>query len=151
MSYAAAIKTLLVADATLAAALTGGIYSYQDTKKLGINQVTTPLAFTAGILKPCALIKDRGETPFGGIADPNAQYVTTSQIIEIWLYDDGEAGYATLQMARDRIYALLQHNRVAGSFEIRFANIVEGVPAPELDNPAAIRADYQVIGRLKST
>lgn len=149
MSYASAIKTLLTADATLMAALTGGIFVFSETRKLGINQVTTPSAFTAGVLKPCALLKSRGENPFGGIADPDAQYITISEVIEIWLYNDGDAGYAALQTARDRIYALLQNNRVAGSFEIRLANIIEGVNAPELDYAALIRCDYQVFGRRK--
>ena len=151
MSYAAAIKTLLAADATLTATLTGGIYTALETKKLGINQITTPSAFTGNTLKPCALIKDRGETPFGGIADPNAQYITVSQVVEIWLYNDGEAGYSALQTARDRIYALLQNNRVAGAFEIRWTDEIEGVPAPELDYPAVIRSAYQVVGRRKAS
>lgn len=150
MSYANAIKTLLAADSTLMASLTGGIYTNLETKKLGINKVTTPSAFDASsILKPCGSIKDRATVPYGGIADPDAQYITTSQIIEVWLYGDGDTGYAVLQVARDRIYALLQNNRVTGAFEIRLANIIEGVLAPELDNAAVIRCDYQVFGRRK--
>jgi len=152
MSYAAAIKTLLAADATLTATLTGGIYDFLETKKLGINIVTTPSAFNASsVLKPCALIKARSEIPFGGIADPNAQYITISQVVEIWLYSDGDLGYTALATARDRIYALLQNNRVAGAFETRLANIIEGVNAPELDYAALIRADYQVFGRRKTS
>lgn len=151
MSYASAIKTLLAADATLTAALTGGIFVFSETRKLGINQVTTPSAFTAGVLKPCALLKSRGETPYGGIADPDAQYITISEVLEIWLYNSGDSdtSYASLQAARDRIYALLQNNRVAGAFEIRLANIIEGVSAPELDYAAVIRCDYQVFGRRR--
>lgn len=149
MSYATSIKTLLAADTTLMATLTGGIYTYTETRKLGINAVTTPSAFASSVLKPCLLIKDRGEIPFGGIADPNAQYITVSQVVELWLYADGDTGYGALATARDRIYALLQNNRVTGAFEIRLVNIIEGVNAPELDYAALIRADYQVFGRRK--
>ena len=149
MSYAAAIKTLLAADATLMAVLTGGIYDFLETRKLGINSVTTPSAFASGVLKPTALLKGDSETPFGGIADPNAQYITVSQLVSVWLYNDGDAGYAALATARDRIYALLQNSRVVGAFEIRLANIIEGVSVPELDYAALIRADYQVFGRRK--
>lgn len=109
------IKTLLAADSTLSTPLTGGLYTFEETKRLGISKQTTPSAFNTqtGILKPCLLVKGRDPVPDGAISDLAAQYASFKQVVEIWVYNDGDAGYSVINTAIARIYVLLHGKRVS--------------------------------------
>ena len=147
MSYDGAIYTLLSADATLVAILTGGIYHKRDMTTEGIDRDGTPDAFdTIGLLKPCLVVSGRGNIPTNQLADPATQYTTTSQVVELWFYADRDAGLDTLESATERVYALLQGKKVTGAARMSLVNELMG-RAPELDNAVFIRHDYQVIGR----
>lgn len=147
MSYSGAIHTLLSADAILLGILTGGIYHKRDMTTEGIDRDGTPDAFdTIGLLKPCLVVKGRGNIPTNQLVDLAVQYTTTSQVVELWFYTDRDAGWDTLVSATEQVYALLQGKKVTGAAEMSLTNEIEG-RAPELDNAVFIRHDYQVVGR----
>lgn len=146
MSYESEVAALLEADATLDALLTGGIYVSATVGPLGITRETNPAAFDAnGWLKPCALVRERNKVPEGSVLDFDAQIESVRQIVEVWLYADSSAGYATLDTAAQRIRALLMGETLTASFELRLAVWL----ARQRDNGALAgaamqRLDFQV-------
>lgn len=149
MSTATAIKTILEADATLLATATGGVWDFDETGQKGLSRTLTPAAFdAAGVIKPCILIRQRSETPAGGLADDAAQYVSTSQVVELWIYQD--RGYATIETMRQRCFVLLHGRQVTGAFVVRWAGDVRS--GRDIDIDAFVeRSDYQVIARRSSS
>jgi len=151
-SIAAAIKAILVADddedeGGVATLLTGGIYTKADTGPDGINQVSTPDAFDEDtlLLLPSALICARGQIPTG-VRNRAAQYTSTRQVVEIYLYN--HSSYAVLYQARTRIYKLLQDQRFTSVYGCHLVNQIDDERAEELDNATLIRADYQIVSFL---
>jgi len=120
-----AVATLLRADATLAGILTGGIYTSGQVGRVGISRETTPAAFDAnGWLKPCALVKQRGNVPDGMVRDSAPVVVSAAQVVEIWLYQD--SGYSTLDSAMTRILTLLEGTTVdSGAFPAQLSNVID--------------------------
>ncbi|MEI8166695.1 MAG: hypothetical protein WCG26_09950, partial [Chloroflexales bacterium] len=99
-----AILTLLAADTTLAALLTGGIH---DGRVVGeVARDTTPTAFDAsGELRPCALVQPGTDVAAGPLP--------TSSRFSLSLYLYERAGVASIDPARLRIYALLHRAMLA--------------------------------------
>ncbi len=112
-----AVYDLLTADATLMATLTGGLYRAQE-----ISRQTTPAAFDANReLLPCALLKQETATPWGPYANSGQLYMV--------LYCYERSGYANIEAARKRVYALLHRQKVtpsdgSGCYEVRHVNDV---------------------------
>lgn len=122
MSYESEIATILDADATLDALLTGGIHQSSTAGPLGITREATPTAFDAnGYLKPSALVRQRNRVPTGDVLDFDDQLESMRQIVEVWLYADSGAGYTTLDTAAARIRTLLMGDTLTASFELRLA------------------------------
>lgn len=147
MSIVSAIKTILEADATLAAAATGGIWDWDETGRLGLNLTNTPGAFDAnGIIKPAIMVKLRSSIPDYNLADDNTQYVSLRHNVEIWLYQD--TGYITIESMRLRVYALLHTKQVTGEgvFKIEWQGDVRGERDTEIDANVE-RSDYLVRAR----
>lgn len=114
-----AVKTLLEADATLMATLTGGIYH-----RGGINRTATPDAYdTAGKLEPCAVIALETTTPLGP-----ADFDFETVWFAVYLYEEEGGAYAHIDTAADRVRALLHRQTVTisagGVHEIRHADSV---------------------------
>lgn len=144
MTIAASVKAILAADATLIAALTGGMYTYQDTKRLGINKTTLPAAYDAnGVIKPLALVRQRSRVPTSAIKDEAQQVTSEAAIIEVWLYSDGNA--SPPESAADRIYVLL-HDKHVSAGSVRWVNTIEDFRDPELAFANVIRLDFEYQG-----
>jgi hypothetical protein len=152
VSFEATIKALLAGDGTLTATLTGGVFSYTaDTKRLGITRAMSPSPFGSnGFLRPCALVKGRDTIRAGGLIDADQQFASLRQVVEIWLYNDGDAGYAALGSARDQIYKLLQLTMLTGGGEVCWVMDLDNVRDSELDYAAVLRSDY-VINATRQT
>lgn len=119
-----AILAVLTGDAALTGLLTGGIYSAVE-----ISRQTTPTAFDANDeLLPCGLLKMETQTPV--IPHPNGSRLFFS----VMLYE--RAGYATIDAARKRVYALLQRQKVTpaagGNWEILHTDDVLDTEDPGL-------------------
>jgi hypothetical protein len=152
MSFESTIKSVLAGDGTLTGILTGGVYSYTaDTRRLGLTRDMSPSPFLDGFLRPCALVKGRSQIGTGAIIDEDQQVASVRQVIEIWLYDDGDAGYTALETARAQIYKLLQLKMLSGGGEVSWAGDIDNLRDPELDHAVALRADYVVNGTRQSS
>lgn len=142
-------RNVLIADVGaggVATLLTGGIYTYEQTGRLGINRNSTPNAFdSVGLLKPCAVIKSRANVPDGQIIDLHLQWQSARQAAEIWIYQDGDAGYSVIDQVVARIYTLLQARR-AGGKPVRWLQTLSRPPRDESLNMACFsRIDFQVL------
>jgi len=90
----------LTGDATLTAALMGGVHS--DTQ---IDRSLTPAAFDANKeILPCALLKMEVESP----VPPHPR--GSRKFVVVYLYQ--RVGYAEIRAARDRIYVLWHEQKV---------------------------------------
>ena len=142
------VRNVLIADVGpggVATMLTGGIYTYEQTGRLGINRNSTPDAFDSVGLKPCAVIKSRAKMPDGQITDLHLQWQSARQVVEIWIYQDGDVGYSVIDQAVARIYTLLQARRVNGK-PVRWQQTLDRPPRDESLNMACFsRIDFQVL------
>lgn len=132
----------LAADETLTDILTGGVYFADDLPGEGITKKTYPDVWNGVRLKPFAVVRGRGVIPTTEVRDKQAQLTSTNQVIEIWLYDDRDAGYGRLKQARDRIYNLLHERPVTATFALWLDQELKRPRAEELGNAVTLRLDY---------
>lgn len=146
------IKAALAADTTLMAYLTGGIWTPATAGRLGISRINTPSAYdsTTGLMKPCLLIKADAGAPDNGVMDDSTAHLSVRDVVRLWFYADGDAGYATIRNARARAYALLHGKALTGLYGLRwFGEVLEGHD-PTLENACFERDDYEC-RRIKAT
>jgi hypothetical protein len=133
----------LSADETLLETLTGGVYFSDNLPREGLTQDVVPEAWDDdGFLKPCCVVKGRAVVPTNDIRDTENQLTSFRQVIECWLYDDGDAGYTALKEAANRIYMLLQDRPVTGAFSLTLDQQLKLPRAVELGNAVSLRLDY---------
>ena len=127
--------------------LTGDIYTFNDTKKLGLNRDVTPDAFddTSRKLKPCALVRARAEVPDGGITDDTDQDTSWRQTVVVFLYNDGNTSSATLETVARRLYVLFHGQRVSNRL-VRWRQTALDEREEPLDNANRVRVNFQVFG-----
>jgi hypothetical protein len=94
------VITVLQADSTLMALLSGGVHGGTE-----ISRQNTPTAFDANAeIRPCALVRTATDVPTG-------PYVSSARTaIEIYFYQ--RAGYDTIEAAMLRTFSLLNRERV---------------------------------------
>ena len=99
-----AVIDLLQADVTLMAILTGGVWERRE-----INRTLTPSIYTAtGAMKPCAVVLVEATSPVGP-----AQFDFEQVFFLVWLYEESGNHYSAIDLARDRVRALLHRQSVA--------------------------------------
>lgn len=148
MTIAASVEAVLAADATLTAALTGGIYTYQEIKMLGLTRDNTAIASTlfdstTKKMKPCAVVKQRSRVPTGDIKDQALQLTSEAAVIEVWLYTT--ANDAPPEIAADRVYALL-HERQVVTGTLQWVNTIEDYRDEAMEHANVIRLDFVYSG-----
>jgi hypothetical protein len=144
------VFNLLRGDATLLSESTGGIYLYTDLGKLGFVRASKRCeqAFDDnGILRPSVIVKSRPAIPDYKVHDVTNLYVSSSQVVEIWMYDDGDKGDGTLSTMSDRIFALLQ-DQIYDSMTFRQSTVVSGLRDPILEGALCRRNDFQAFGAV---
>ncbi len=120
MTYAEQIVDLLLAESTLVTLLTGGIYIFEDSGRKGINRTQLKEAFSSvtGLAKPMSVVYEMQETPTGEAIDAPSGFMSTVTPVAIWIYDDGDAGYGTIDAAYNIMYSTLNFARLTGAFQI---------------------------------
>lgn len=134
MSVRSAIETLLEADSTLMSTLTGGVHSGTE-----ISRQETPTVFDANDeVQPCALLTVEADDAFGPLKRSSRMFVV------LRFYD--RSGYTNIDTALDRVYTLLNRQRVSGEqvFEIRHTGDVRDQRDVVLDCAMAM-SRYQVV------
>jgi hypothetical protein len=149
MTIADDVKTTLVAVGAINTALTGGIHTYEETGRLGLNRDTVGAAFdtTTGLIKPCCVIKERAQVGDGIIRD--IAVASHRRVVEIWLYNDGDETYDTLITVRGLVLTALDLQMIGSSNRILrwFANPLKDKD-PALDNALVLRSDYAEHGLI---
>lgn len=144
MSHIDDIKAVLVADSGIggvATVLTGGIYTYAETGRLGIDRNRTPDAFSGGYLQPCGVVKARPQVASGQVVGSKPSY---RQVVEIWLYNDGDAGYSTLEAVAGRVFTLLHDTVLANGGVVLWVHTLAQEREAALDHAAMLRVDFAV-------
>lgn len=140
------IRDLFVADSGaggMNTLLTGGTRIFRELTRKGISRTTTPTAYDdSGLLRPNCVIKQRGQIPTYELADEDDQYVSTRQMLELWLYADDD--YTVIAQARERAYVLLHETNIANVGRLILVNQIDDARDPSLNDSAMLRADYQV-------
>lgn len=140
-----AIVTVLSADSTLMALLTGGVYSWDVVGRNGINATDAPNAYDAdAYLKPVGIVRQRTETPWGGGADHAQQWRTMRTMIEVYLYADGSNGFSVLQAPMLRALKLLDEQFVANAGWLKQVYRYDDRD-DTMSNSIFIRLDMQVV------
>ena len=99
-----AVIALLQADATLVATLTGGIQN-----RRGISRTDLPAAYNdRGELKPTAVVTIEATSPVGP-----AQFDFEQRFFQVWIYEQAGNNYAGIDVAKERIRALLHRQTVS--------------------------------------
>lgn len=114
--------TRMTGDATLMAILTGGVYKSGTVGLEGITRDTVPAAFSGGYLLPSALVKQRGNVADNQVRDGIAQHTSTTQVVEIYLYQD--TGYTAIDLAKARLYVLFEGYQFNDSLPVESVNEV---------------------------
>jgi hypothetical protein len=136
---------VIVTGTPIMTTLTGGVFTKAEVGREGISRDTASGAFgTDGMLKPCALIRQRGHVPDGGVRDEISQGVSGTQVIEIYLYED--SGYTAIDAAIRRLRALFIGYQFSDSFPVEWINILDRERAPELGEVSMARLDFLVRG-----
>lgn len=114
----ASLKSILSGDGTLSALLTAGVFDDSDTGVDGITptfaQNNSLINSTTGVLSPLAYIAWSTDIPQDlNSADGRA----ADRFVFVYLYDDNNAGYSTIETAALRVITLLnQVARVADTY-----------------------------------
>lgn len=144
-SFSAEIVTLLQADATLVATLSGGIYEYPTVGRKGLTRLLSPNAFdeTSGFVKPAALVLELDDEPDGDIVGLSTSFKTP---VAIFIYDKGDTNvkYTNIETAHSRIYSLLHLAQIAGAAQVLYDKTVKYKREPNLLDAAYFRAMYNV-------
>lgn len=137
-----ALKTHLLADATLAALLTGGVLDAEDLPLDGGSLSDIPLQNDGVRIKPFVVCRWRLTTPKEIIAS------SQRRTLELYFYQD--VGYATIEAAQQHVKSILhQVKLLAADDAARYAffNWQQDrgeLPAPEFGNVASIMSRYSV-------
>lgn len=144
MSREEQIATILQADSSLTAILSGGIFVSGDLGPAGITRDSCPDCFDAdGYLLPCAIVKQRGDIPTFEAGDVAGKVTSANQVIELWLYQD--TTYTAIDAAKPNIYRLLQGAVLPDSFEIYLSNTLSRQrDTGALQDASMERVDYVV-------
>ncbi len=142
MTIVTTVRSVLAADATLAAIATGGVYDWNSAGRDGIVRTSTPAAFGSnGRIKPFIMVTSSGGAPDGVLVDEAAQYVSYQAIIGVWMYQD--TGYEVIESMRNRVYTLLHAKQIPGIFRMFLQFDMRGQRDPGLD-ASVERSDFVV-------
>ena len=143
MTLSSIIRDVLAGDVTLAGLLVGGVYSFAQTGRSGISRASLAEAFdnASGFLQPCAVVKAGVVAQAEAIRDSVAG---SRQLVEVYLYNDGDSDYATINAARDRVVALLDRQWIGGAGWLRQVGGADDGRDPKLNGAAVIRVDFEV-------
>lgn len=143
MSREADFATRMLADATLTAILTGGVFKTETVGLEGVTRETTPAAFSSGYLLPCALVRQRALIPDGIVEDDIEQDTSVRQVVEIWLYED--RGFTSIDSAANRLFVLFQGYQFSDAFPVKLVNWIDRQrDMGALNNASLARLDFEV-------
>lgn len=152
MTREADVKAILIADAPLMALLTGGVFTDEEVGVEGIRRSLEPTdtnptkdVFDAdGVLQPCAVVRQRGETLYQNINLVSDQIQAVGQVVQIYYYEFRQA--VIIHQAKQRVYELLMGVRVGGSYPVwRMAESPIFPDTGPVQNSTTAIQDWQIV------
>lgn len=125
-------------------ALPGGIWTWEETGRLGISFTNTPLAFDRAVLMPCMLIKTRLITPTFDLRDEPEQIMSYKRTVQFFIYQ--ENGTSVLEETYNLVYNLIQDKQPFPGVRSMITNVVEGLQEESLNGANFIRIDAVEFG-----
>lgn len=125
------IRDLLIADATLMAILTGGIYTSEEIGVEGIRRgdedtESTDYSITAvafdehGVLKPCAVVRQEDVNPYPLTRSQANKIAGVTQLVNIFYYQFRR--HDMIDAAVTRVYELLEGERIPDAYPLIWEN-----------------------------
>ncbi len=114
MTVESDVKDIINADSTLTGLLTGGIYTYDETGRLGISRQTTPSAFSGATIKPNLVIWNDGGSASFDIIQEYPFTASTTEIVQLRFRSSETNAITTLTSAMNRARQLLHGARLSG-------------------------------------
>jgi len=143
------VAAYLLADATLTAILTGGIYAESviggvDGFSRDEDSPTEDAFDASGFLLPCLMVKEEGILPFGEIVDLKEKQISSSQRLTLHYFQD--RGHAAIDSAKARAKYLLIGEGFTGTYGLRWIGDSPPVPdAGPLSGSTAVIQSFQVV------
>lgn len=141
MTLQATLRTTLEADVTLTGLLTGGIFDASELPEDGLTPGMTNTPWDAyGVLQPCAVIRWRGQNPYG----PHWDLGSERLFFEVYLY----GARSSIDSAADRLNVLLNAVIVVAdsrNVRIKKAGGALEIPTPELGNVNGRMLRFQAV------
>lgn len=131
-------------DENVVLTLPGGIWTWEETGRLGISFTQTPLAFDGAVLMPCMLIKTRLITPTMDLRDEAEQIMSYKRTVQFFIYE--ENGTAILEETYNLVYNLIQDKQPFSGVRSMITNVVEGLQEESLNGANFIRIDAVEFG-----
>lgn len=152
MSLETDIKTVLDADSGaggVATLCTGGVISWQALGPQGVTPDTLAAANAydpaTNKLRPLVVVKEGNRSPTGQIMSDDAQKADWREVVGLWVYDDRDAGFSTIQTVITRLHTVC-HGKRAGGLLMRYAFTLNPDRDPALDGACFMRYDVAVVG-----
>ena len=148
MSKEEDVAVLLRADATLTALLTGGIYTEEELGVEGFRRGEDSPCDAAfdddGLLKPCALVRETGDTPFGDVRNLADRFTAMSKMVIIFFFQ--MRGHDVIDLAKVESYRILEGVRLGRTYPIWLVGETSPVPdGGPIANSTMTRQDWLVI------
>lgn len=135
-AYGTYLVNTLKADSTLTTILTGGIYIFEDSGRTGLNRIQNLEAFNkkTGLLKPVGVVYEQNQAPTDMANDTRIGFMSTVTPFLVYLYDNGNNGYVSIEAAQQRIYKLLHGQRIPNGFQSLCKNLLTDKREPLLQD-----------------
>lgn len=141
MDYPQAMREMLATDVAITAIVDDDrIYENSALSRLGLPSETS--TWQGALI----LVKGRAVGAGATFRDRGLGATDLRQVVEVWLYADGDAGYTTLDQLVPLIIAKFNGRKLAGVSGIAsYAGYIKD-RAPELGNACFYRLDFQISG-----
>jgi len=144
MSTSQDIKDVIAADSSIMTALTGGLYTFDETGYMGISFTNTPAAYSGPTLLPCAVVKARAEIPTSEIKDMGQKVTSYVQYVEVWLYD--VLTTETIEEVIALLYNLLHEEKPFEGVWCTWDSTEHGLEARELSGAMFSKMTFKLQG-----
>ena len=140
LSEAQLYKNYFEQNEPLVLTLPGGIYTWEETGRLGISFTNTPYAFNKALLLPCILIKTKELLATEEVNDEAEQAMSFRRTGQIFIYQEG--GTAILEEVFNIVYNLIQNKQPFPGVRTMITQVIEGGQEESLNGANFIRIDF---------
>jgi hypothetical protein len=148
MSREQLVKDILVATPAIVALLPGGIYTDEELGVEGLRRgEDSPCAAAYdddGLLIPCAVVRQTGESPFGDIRNIADKFSAMTQMVMIYFFE--MRGHSVVDAVKLLSYSALEGQRLGATYPIWMTSETGAIPdGGPVANSTMLRQDWVVV------